>query len=335
MSISETAARIAALGAGSPVRVCDAIGAGITRSALRAACAGGLLARPAHGYVAPVLRSPDDDEAFAARCLALLDRRPHAVLSHSTASRLLQLPTAQGTSRTIHCIDPNPRHIPEVVIHRGRVPAAEIVELNGLRLTSPLRTAVDLARSLSLPEALITMDAAVRRRTIALNEHVGSPDHRRVEDHRAQMQAKAELEEIVARCARHAGADRARQAMRAASPLAESAAESRSRGHLLLAGIEPLGLQVRVSDADGRERRLDFLLAPGLAGEVDGMVKYDGPQGARHLREEKTRDLLLERVGLRTVRWTGVEVWRDPDSVVRLVGIALAQHAAARRLRAS
>lgn len=335
MSISQTAARIAALGAGSPVRVSDAIEAGITRSALRAACAGGLLARPAHGYVAPVGRSQDDDEAFSARCLALLDRRPHAVLSHSTASRILHLPTAAGTSRTIHCIDPNPRRIPGVVVHRGLVPASEVVEINGLRLTSPLRTAVDIARSLPLPQALITMDATLRRRTIELNDHVGSPDHRRVEDRHALMEAKAELAEIVARCARHPGADQAREAMRAASPLAESAAESLSRGHLLLAGIEPLGLQVRVRDADGRERRLDFLLAPGLAGEVDGMVKYEGPEGVRQLREEKTRDLLLERVGVRTLRWTGVEVWRDPNSVVSLVADAMAQHAAARRRMAS
>jgi hypothetical protein len=78
---------------------------------------------------------------------------------------------------------------------------------------------------------------------------------------------------------------------------------------------------------------LDFLLADGLAGEVDGMVKYDGADGARRLREEKTRDLLLERVDMRTVRWTGVEVFREPATVVGLVGRAIEQHVAARSRR--
>ena len=131
------------------------------------------------------------------------------------------------------------------------------------------------------------------------------------------------------------GAPSARRALEMASPRAESPAESFSRGHMLLAGIVPLELQHRVFDADGVERRLDFLLAPGLAGEVDGMVKYDGPQGPARLRGEKSRDLLLERVDVRPLRWTGVEVFRDPVAVVRLVGRTIAQHRAARAGRSA
>lgn len=334
MSIHETASRVAVLGAGAPVRMADALMAGITRSALRAACDGGLLMRPAHGFIAPVSTVRDDaNAAFIARCRALLDRRPRAVLSHWTAANIHRLPIAGRSTHTIHCTDPNPRSLPDVVTHRGVIPTSEVVEVDGLRVTALLQTSVDIAKSSPLPHALVTMDAALRLRTIALNKEVGRPDHRRVEDQFAQDQANTELQALAALCAGRWGAHSAREAAWAASPLAESPAESWSRGHLLLAGIFPLGLQVRRVDADGRERRLDFLLAEGLAGEVDGLVKYDGDGGAQRLRDEKTRDLLLERVDVRTLRWTGVEVFRDPAHVVQMIGQAICLHQAARRGR--
>lgn len=334
MAITQTAAQIAALGGGHPVRVADALAAGISRSALRAACDAGALARPAHGFVVPVMEWRDSAAAtWTARCRALLSRRPHAVLSHVTAATTLRLPTPGRPATTIHCTDPHPRRLPGVVIHRGAVCSSEIVEVDGLRVTSPLRTAVDVARMSRLPQALITMDAALRLRTLELAGRAAGPDHWRVEHAGAQAEARAELNELVSRCLGRAGAQNARQAMQAASPLSESAAESWSRGHLLLAGIVPLGLQVRVMDAAGHERRLDFLLSPGLAGEVDGMVKYDDATGAQRLRDEKTRDLLLERVDVRTIRWTGVEVFRDPAQVVRMAAEAIALHRATRGRR--
>lgn len=335
MAITQTASQIAALGGGRPVRVADALAAGISRSALRAACDAGALARPAHGYVVPNEAWRDSAAAdLTSRCRALLSRRPHAVLSHSTAAAILRLPVSGRPTNTIHCIDPHPRRLPDVVMHRGTVCASEIVDVDGLRLTSPLQTSVDIARMSHLPQALITMDAALRLRTLQLVDYPSGPDHRRVEDSYAQSEARAELDELVSRCLGRVGAHSARQAMRAASPLSESAAESWSRGHFLLAGIVPLGLQVRVVDASGHERRLDFLLAPGLAGEVDGMMKYDDPTGQQRLRDEKARDLLLERVDIRTIRWTGVEVFRDPAYVVRLAGEAISLHRATRDRRA-
>jgi hypothetical protein len=334
MSIEETAARVATIGAGDPVRVSDAVAAGLTRGALRAAVSSGLLIRAAHGFVVPNYgTAADPTEILIARCRAVLERRPHCVLSHATAATLVSLPTAARSTSTIHCIDPNPRPSPGVVCHRGRVPDTDVAELDGLRFTSPLRTAVDLARLSTLPQALITMDAALRRRTLDLSYARRRTDDRRVEDPTAQTQARAELDALVTRLGSRPGSVQVRQPAGVASPLAESPAESFSRGHFLLVGITPLGVQVRVRDADGRERRLDFLLAPGLAGEVDGMIKYDGTDAVRNLREEKNRDLLLERVDVRTVRWTGVEVFRDPAAVTRFVGNAIRQHLSARSRR--
>lgn len=308
--------------------------AGLTRGALRAAVSSGLLIRATHGFVVPTYgTAADPTTTFIARCRAVLERRPHCVLSHTTAATLASLPTATRSTLTIHCIDPNPRQSPGVVCHRGLVPDSDVTEVDGLRITSPLRTAVDLERLSTLPQALITMDAALRQRTLDVSDARRRSDDRRVEDPMAQAQARAELDALVTRLGSRPGSVQVRQAARVASPLAESPAESFSRGHFLLVGITPLGVQVRVRDADGRERRLDFLLAPGLAGEVDGMIKYDGPDGARHLREEKNRDLLLERVDIRTVRWTGVEVFRDPAAVTRFVGNAITQHLSARYRR--
>jgi very-short-patch-repair endonuclease len=122
---------------------------------------------------------------------------------------------------------------------------------------------------------------------------------------------------------RHAG-----RTLAVASPLAESPAESASRGHLHLARINPLALQARVIDSDGIERRLDFLLAPGLAGEVDGFVKYEGDEGRQAARKEKRRDLALQRNGMFTIRWSAEEAFWHPHRVIQVVRHALTTHSA-------
>jgi hypothetical protein len=331
MSAQATLEQVLAIGGGSPVRVGVALEAGITRGAIRAAIISGQLTQPSRGTIAPAaLGDSTPVDLLLERCRAIQARRPRLVFSHITAAVIDGLPVLRAEFERLYAWDPSPRPIDGVRNRRRELPEELVTEVAGVRITHPLCTAIDLARELHLPSALITLDAVMRATAIAYNSVDRRPDHRRVECHIAVQWAFDQLAAVAASLHGSKGARSARHALELASPRAESPAESFSRGHMLLAGIVPLELQHRVFDADGVERRLDFLLAPGLAGEVDGMVKYDGEGAARQLREEKNRDLLLERVDVRTLRWTGIEVFRDPATVIRLVGRTIAQHRAAR-----
>lgn len=331
VSTQETFERVLGLNGGAPVRIATALAAGISRGSIRAALASGLITQPTRGTIAP--RSPEGRtpvDILRERCRAIQARRNHLVFSHATAAVLSGLPVWRTDHEQLSAWEPRPRAMSGVHIRRRELADEWVTEVDGIRVTTPMCTAADLARDLPLPQALITVDATLRAATLAHNNADRRPDYRKVEHELAQQGAFDQMAAVVSSIEGLKGAERARRTVDAASPLAESPAESFSRGHLLLAGIVPLGLQVRLFDAEGRERRLDFLLEEGLAGEVDGMLKYDGADGARQLREEKTRDLLLERVGVRTLRWTGTEIFREPGKVMELVRDTIARHRATR-----
>lgn len=320
-----TAARIFALGSGDPIRVALALEAGVTRGELRAAVAAGYVVRVAHGVIA--LADPrDTPRSLFQRCQDHAAMRPSLIFCRHTAAELLGQPLLRARDALIHACDTHANRKGDLLIHEGRVPDDHIVDIGGLRVTSPMRTALDLARGMPLAEGLIPLDAALRHAIIEATSASGLPDDIAVESVSHQLAARRKAQDILGAMRHLHGARHARQALSLASPLSESPAESASRGHLLLAGIVPLGLQVRVLDGDGIERRVDFLLKQGLAGEVDGFVKYEGEDGRYAVRKEKRRDLALQRGGIFAVHWSAEEALWRPDEFVRVVRHALISH---------
>jgi hypothetical protein len=313
-----TAARLHAINGGFPVRVAAALEAGLTRGALRAAVASGDVLRVRHGVVS-VARAHGGERTLLERCHDLAQRRPSIIFSHVTAAELQHLPRLRAATDVIHAYGEHAARTGDLLVHEGRIPEEHIVEVHGLRMTSPLRTALDLSRGLALPEALIPLDAALRGAVINAVARPDLPDDIAVESQDEQVQVRGDAENIVASMRHLHGVRQAERALAVASPLAESPAESASRGHLHLARIEPIALQARVIDSEGVERRLDFLLAPGLAGEVDGFVKYEGDEGRQAARKEKRRDLALQREGMFTVRWSAEEAFWRPRRVIQIV----------------
>jgi len=317
-----TAARLHAINGGLPVRVAAALEAGLTRGALRAAVASGDVLRVRHGVVS-VARVHGGERTLLERCHDLAQRRPSIIFSHVTAAELQHLPRLRAATDVIHAYGEHAARTGDLLVHEGRIPEEHIVEAHGLRMTSPLRTALDLSRGLALPEALIPLDAALRGAVINAVARPDLPDDIAVESQDEQVQVRGDAANIVASMRHLHGVRQAERALAVASPLAESPAESASRGHLHLARIEPIALQARVIDSEGVERRLDFLLAPGLAGEVDGFVKYEGDEGRQAARKEKRRDLALQREGMFTVRWSAEEAFWRPRRVIQIVRHAL------------
>lgn len=327
-STQHTAARLLALAGTDPVRVGQALEAGITRGELRAAVTAGYILRIAHGVIA--VADPDDaPRTLLQRCQAHAARRPSLIFCLHTANELLGQPLLRARDVLLHAYDKHSARAGDLVIHEGRIPEEHIDDMHGLRVTSPLRTALDLARELPIPEALIPLDAALRSTILQSTATTGLPDHLAVESPAHQVQARERAEHVLGSMRHLHGARLARRALSLANPQAESPAESASRGHLLLAEIVPLGLQVRVLDGDGVERRVDFLLTDRLAGEVDGFIKYQGDDGPQAMRREKRRDLALQRGGIFAVHWSAEESFWQPHKLIRVVRHALISHGAA------
>ena len=169
-----------------------------------------------------------------------------------------------------------------------------------------------------LPEALITLDSAVR---LDLLERVGE---RRLRDRLRRREANGDAHLPLLDAARYAATLRTRRHLNDVVPLAdprrESANESLSYGHIILAGLPLPDLQVRIPTPEG-DAFPDFLWAEAMViGEADGAVKYATPDD---LVREKLRQEALEQMGFRIVRWMYDDIRQRPGAVIARIASAL------------
>lgn len=292
-------AAVAALPTGEPFTLSEAAQCGVSRQQLRTLLRNGQVQRFRHGVF--VLQSDVQNDADLALRDALNRVPKEAVLTGRAAADYLGIATpfrfAPGPLRFVLPSEQNGGRIlrtQHVSVVRRSLPDAFVVVRNGIRMTSRAWTAMELALSRPLPEALIPLDSAMRLGVSRANlEHVGR--------HFATRLGRAALPTAIAE----------------ASPLAESALESKSRGKFLLAGLPRPELQVRVDLGDGRVARVDMAWRiSNLVGEVDGLMKY---LCERDYRGEKVREMQLRRKGLNVERWTNWDLDHDfPGLVARL-----------------
>ena len=174
-------------------------------------------------------------------------------------------------------------------VHTVGLDADEVVEVDGIAVTSVPRTLADLARTLPFEPALVVADAALHR-------------------HRA---TPAAFEEAVARAAGREGSPPARRVAAAADLRAESPGETRSRVAIARAGLPPPALQHEVPEL---RAVTDFYWEEfRTVGEFDGKVKYGrslrpGEDPGEAVYREKRREDALRDLGLKVVRWTWDEL---------------------------
>ena len=209
-----------------------------------------------------------------------------------------------------------PSTVPEVIrtfgghgerSHRLHSRAAELPPdechlLDGLPVTSVVRTVIDLARLLPFPQTLMAVDVVLARGITR--------------------------ECLLAGIRPGRGAKQVERAMLAGDALSESPGESESRGVMICAGLPLPALQVCLYDRDGQFlARPDFFWKDrGIVGEYDGEGKYAGAFGGapeRVFQSEKRRQAALEAEGYFVLRW-GKEVLRQPGELARRLRRALA-----------
>jgi hypothetical protein len=258
---------------------------GLSRRSIDWLTARGLLIQPVHG----VVQRADLPDSVALRCRAVsLVLPPGATVCRTTAAWLHGV-DARETGRhlelpTVECAVPvgtTPVRRPGLTCYVSDLRADDLEEVFGIPVTSPGRTACDLARWASPGRGIATLDVMTRAGLIDPEALL-----REIERWRGDR--------FVAR-ARHLLAN--------VDPRSESAGESAFRLRLVDAGFPRPELQIPLLDAAGRTVfRLDLGYEKlRWAGEYDGEEYHSG-------REAEQRDRARRARIDREWRWTLVVV---------------------------
>jgi very-short-patch-repair endonuclease len=181
---------------------------------------------------------------------------------------------------------------PGLIVHRTRLAPGEIKEVNGLQVTSPVRTAYDLARRGNLVERVVAVDRLA-------NVHRFNPD---LLLHFTARNRRARGNDLVPEVLAHA--DR-----RACSPM-----ETRLRMLIVQAGLPRPEVQWVVQDEHSRTAIwLDLAWPDQLIG-----IEYEGENHTEPdqvLRDVGRYTRLVDR-GWRIYRYTKLEILRRPGLIV-------------------
>lgn len=200
-----------------------------------------------------------------------------------------------------------------VHVHVAPLREQDVTEIDGIPVTSPARTLVDLARTSSAAAGVAAGDHALATGL--------DPD---------------DLADALHDGGRRHGIRRARWVASLLDGRAESAGESYSRLRMIEADLPVPDLQVVIDAVRGFDPRVDFLWPDvGLIGEFDGKVKYGrllGPADdpGEVVFREKVREDRLRELGFEVVRW----IWDDlarPQLFAARLRQALERAAARRR----
>jgi hypothetical protein len=283
--------------------------AGMTKRQLGVAVNRGLLLNPRRGvYVGrSTWRAASDLTRHAMRLLAVQLVAPDAVGIDLTAAMVWQIPVRHPPGRPFIARHPEHGLVAGAHVTRVRWAAHDVVSVEGLRVTSLASTAVSVAaHSDTLADALITMDAALRRGVDA-----------------------SDLLRCVHELPSASQQQRARHAIEHADPWSESWLESLSRGRAIELDM-PVPLCNVTVICEGREARVDDLWAEvGVVGEADGKGKYERrmrPAAEVHW-EEKQRREWLDEIGFEVARWGTREVAVDGRAMKRRVDRAITRQA--------
>jgi hypothetical protein len=217
-------------------------------------------------------------------------RRP-AVVSHQSAAVLYGLPLWDTPLNRVHVTRPGGwNDVGRILrVHVAGLRDDEVARVDGMAVTNPLRTALDLARSLPHEAAVVTLDAALH----------------------AKMLTETDLQARLFDIAGVPGSRSAARAVAFADDRSESVGESRSRVILHRWGLPPSDLQFPVLGGDAR---VDFVWeGQRLVGEFDGRIKYGrllrpGQNPGDAVFEEKRREDEIRDEGWGVIRWVWAEL---------------------------
>jgi hypothetical protein len=177
--------------------------------------------------------------------------------------------------------------------------ASDVVELGGIPVTSPLRTATDLARFARRGDALVALDWFLRQGSFT----------------------RAELLDAVSRWRARRGVQQLRELAAIANPGSESGGESRLRLLVIDGGLPVPELQIWIVDHAGRRRyRLDLGYRDRRIGlEFDG-TEFHGPEREAH---DVARRRWIEARGWIVLVFRSDDVFVTPQATLDRIAAAI------------
>ncbi|MGW6173989.1 hypothetical protein ACWF5H_10895 [Arthrobacter sp. NPDC055138] len=248
----------------------EGLKAGLSEKQLRNAT----VLRPSRGIRIPNV--PDLRLADQVRAVSMVTHG--SVLSHLTAARLwnFPLPPWVGSEDSTHVTRPKQLNAPRrrgVVGHRASLAPGEIAELDGLPLTSRLKTWLDLACMLPVADLVVIGDHLVRLPRPAF------------EARDAPFATAADLREIIRLHKGKRGVAKAAEAVGLVRVGADSAPETRLRLALADAGLPEPSLNEPIVDDWGRSWH-----APDMQFKIYKLaVEYEGDH--HRTSEQLARDI--------------------------------------------
>ena len=280
------------------------------RSALRSRVARGELVRVASGayFPAQLWHGLDSDERYRLLIRLAVSIDDTLIMSHASAALLWQLPWLGAWPIRVDVAAPaapGGRATALLARHATGLPA-ETRSIDGIRVTTLARTAVDLASRLPFASGVCIADAVLRR-----------VHHPRIDVPRDAVTLAGLAQELPRIPVSH-GRARASRVIEFADGRADRPGESLSRVTMHRARIPKPELQVPLVGASGRTYTVDFWWPQfSVFGEFDGKFKYSDPeflQGrspAQAVYDEKNREDDLRAAGRGCARWD----WQVAQSV--------------------
>jgi hypothetical protein len=281
------------------ISMADAVMCGYDPAEVERLCRRGEWTRLRKGLYAPrPVRDPDDRQLLElAAALRALEIKG-AAIAHVSAARLWQakwLVEPKSTDIWVACDVPRtPNYYRGLRILPAGLPIEDVTTYHGLPVSTPARTAVDLARHLAFEPAVVVVDSLRFKYKIA----------------------DEQLAAVLERCRGWPHIRRARRAIGFSIMEAESPLESRFRIRFAEIETPPCRWQVDVVDANGEKRRLDGLFGRRAGLEIDGRSKYKTPED---LWEEKLREDALRRAGFPLLRLTAGDLRIPPQALLRRI----------------
>lgn len=245
------------------------------------------------------------------RCYALGVSARRSVLVGRSAARVYGMWVVGKDPETVELAQrnghpPSTSQWPEGVVYRNiALPNIDVREFDAfdpaggggqLRLTTPTRTAVDIARFHGVRDAVVAMDGLYRNKTPLELDTI-----------------QEAIASTIKRLTGKKGVGLARRAFELSSVKTESAMESLFRVILLEQGI-----RVREQMWIGRRFRVDFLWGK-LVIEIDGYVKFEDMPHAEVIKMTKRENWLKEQ-GYEVVHLFPVEIlFNEADCIRRAV----------------
>ena len=292
-----------------PFTVVDAAEAGVSRKRLRhrslAALGRGIRSQD------PTLELP-----LSVRVRPFIEVNERCAASHLTAAELGSLPARRQKEgpQMYHVIRPEgAAHLnrPHVIVHRMRLYDDEITLLDGIPITTPERTWLDLAEMLTVDELVVAGDSCVRVPRLEL------------EGRDLPLCSLADLQRMIDRHKGKRGVRRAREAIKLIRVGSDSPQESLLRLAIVRAGLPEPELNVPIIDDGGtRHHEPDLSYRKYRIGlEYEGEHHGDEEQIVRDIARSERYTAL----GWTEVRISKRHMHNDAKAAVAKVRAALVQ----------